>query len=169
MCKGGVIAYEIDPLSGVSDNWILDYVVPNMVRHGIPSEVCIVFGHAVLFRVFDRTGEDAVPTPMRESIMQAYHELESRNILEDGCNPIKRRPLIVTGYDTEVIIDLMEADDDDGQGGLANGDGNPHRAAMIRNQEVCMLSSQILHLCHELCDALTERDCQLMIMKRKLA
>jgi hypothetical protein len=169
MCKGGVIAYEIDPLSGISDNWILDYVVPNMVRHGIPSDVCIVFGRAVLFRVFDRTGEDAVPTPMRESIMQAYHELESRNILEDGCNPIKRRPLIVTGYDTEVIIDMMDADDDDGQGGLANGDGDPRRAAMIRNQEVRMLSSQILHLRRELCDARTEGDRQLTIMKRKLA
>ena len=95
MCKGGVIAYEIDPLSVVSDNWILNYVVPNMVRHGLPHEVCIIVGRAVLFRVFDRTGEDAVPTPMRESIMQAYHELGSRNILEDGCNPIKRRPLIV--------------------------------------------------------------------------
>ena len=47
MCKGRVIAYEIDPLSGVSDNWILDYVVPNMVCRGIPSEVCIVFGRAV--------------------------------------------------------------------------------------------------------------------------
>ena len=140
-----------------------------MVRHGIPSEVCIVFGCAVLFRVFDRTGEDAVPTPMRESIMQAYHELGSRNILEDGCNPIKRRPLIVTGYDTEVIIDLMEADDDDGQGGLANGDGDPRRAAMVRNQEVRMLSSQILHLRRELCDARTEGDRQLTIMKRKLA
>ncbi len=153
----------------MSDNLILDYVVPNMVRHGIPSEVCIVFGRAVLFRVFDRTGEDVVPTPMRESTMQAYHELESHNILEDGCNPIKRRPLIVTGYNMEVIIDLMEADDDDGQGGLANGDGDPRRAAMVRNQEVRMLSSQILHLRRELCDAWTEGDRQLTIMKRKLA
>ncbi len=169
MCKGGIIAYKIDPLSGVSDNWILDYVVPNMVGLGIPSEVCIVFGRAVLFRVFDRTGEDAVPTPMRESIMQAYHELESHNILEDGCNPIKRRPLIMMGYDTEVIIDMMEADDDDGQGGLANGDGDPHWTAMICNQEVRMRSSLILHLRHELCDAWTEVYRQLTIMKRKLA
>jgi len=64
---------------------------------------------------------------------------------------------------------VMDADDDDGQGGLANGDGDPHRAAMIRNQEVRMLSSQILHLHRELCDAQTEGDCQLTIMKRKLA
>ena len=36
------------------------------------------------------------------------------------------------GHNVEVIIDLMEADDDDGQGGLANGDGDPRRAAMVR-------------------------------------
>ena len=84
MCKGGVIAYEIDPLSGVSDNWILDYVVPNMVRHGIPSEVCIVFGRAVLFRVFDRTGEDAVPIPMRESTVRVYNNFGGHNALEQG-------------------------------------------------------------------------------------
>ena len=74
----------------------------------------------------------------------------------------------MTGYGTEVIIDVMEADDDNGQGGLANGDGDPRRAAMIRNQEVRMLSSQILHLHRELCDARTEGDRQLTIMKRKL-
>mgnify|MGYP006214532679 FL=1 len=75
----------------------------------------------------------------------------------------------MTGNDTEVIIDMMEADDDDGQGGLANGDGDPHWTAMICNQEVRMLSSQILHLRRELCDARTEGDRQLTIMKRKLA
>jgi len=88
-----------------------------MVCHGLLCEVCIVFGCAVLFRVFDRRGDDAVPTPMRELIMQVNHDLGSHNILEDGCNPIKRRPLIVTGYNLEVIIDLMEArDEDNGQG-----------------------------------------------------
>jgi hypothetical protein len=106
---------------------------------------------------------------MRESIMQAYHDLGSHNILEDRCNPIKRRPLIVMGYDTEAIIDLMKDDDDDRQGGLANVDGDPRRATMIRNHEVRMLSSQILHSCRKLCDAWTEGDCKVTIMKRKLA
>ena len=50
----------------------------------------------------------------------------------------------MTGYNTEVIIDLMEdRDDDDRQGGLANVDGDPRRAAKICNQEA--LCSQILH------------------------
>jgi hypothetical protein len=83
-----------------------------MVCHWLPCQVCIVFGRAVIIRVFDRTGEDAVIVPMtRESIMMAYHDLRAHNILEEGCKPIKRRSLIVMGYDTEVMIDVMEGED----------------------------------------------------------
>ena len=42
--------------------------------------------------------------------MQAYRDLGSRNILEEGCNPIKKRPLVVSGHDTEVMMDLLEGE-----------------------------------------------------------
>jgi hypothetical protein len=61
MCKGGVIAYLIDEISGVTDAWILEHVVPNMVNHGIDHQVCKVLGRAVLWRLFDRSGDDAFP------------------------------------------------------------------------------------------------------------
>ena len=35
MCKSGAITYVVDEESGVTDEWILDHVVPNMVRSGI--------------------------------------------------------------------------------------------------------------------------------------
>jgi len=113
-CAKGVISYEMDPLSGITENWIVEHVVPNMVSHDIPHQVCIVFGCAVLFRWFDKTGKDAVPTPMRESIKRAYHDFGARHCLEDSCNPVKKRPLVVTGYGTEVTIDIIEGEDDGG-------------------------------------------------------
>ena len=131
-------------------------VVPNMISHGPPRQFCIVFGHAVLFRLFDRTGENATPTPMRESIMRARQDLGARNLLEEGCNPIRRRPLIVVGYDTEVMIYVMEVEGDDDEGGGIGANVDSLRSAMVCNQEVCLLSSQILHLRRELCDAQTE-------------
>ena len=140
------MVYEIDQLSGVSDNWIRAYVVPNMVSHGLPCQVCIIFGRAVLFRLFDRTGDDAVPTPMRESIMRAYQDSGARNLLEEGCNPIRRGPLIVTWYDTEVMLDVMEVEGDDDKGGGLGASVDSCRSAMVRNQEEHLLSSQILHL-----------------------
>ncbi len=54
-------------------------------------------------------------------------------------------------------------------GKLAKCDEYPFRAAMVHNQEVCMLSFQVLGLCHELCNSQTERDFPLNIMKIKLA
>lgn len=75
MWNGRVIVYEINQLSRVSNDWILNHVIPNMVSHGLLQQVCIVFGGAVLFKLFDRTGKDAALTHMRESIMSTYHAL----------------------------------------------------------------------------------------------
>ena len=83
--QGGVICYEIDQLSGITDDWILEHVIPRMVSRGLSGQVCIIFGCAVLFRPFDRTGEDAAPIPMRESIMRVYNNLGGCNVLEQGC------------------------------------------------------------------------------------
>ena len=49
MCKGGAITHAIDDLTGISDNWILEPVVPYMVAHGMNHQVCKVLGRAVLF------------------------------------------------------------------------------------------------------------------------
>ena len=53
LCKGGVVAYLIDEDSGITDQWILDYVVPNMFQTGIHCQVCLVLGHVILWRIFD--------------------------------------------------------------------------------------------------------------------
>ena len=73
------------------------------------------------------------------------------------------------GYDTEVMIEVMKVEGDDDEGGGIGANVDSCRSAMVRNQEVRLLSSQILHLRRELCDAQTEGDRQLTIMKRKLA
>ena len=163
MCKGGVIAYVVDQMSGVTDKWILDHVVPNMVRKGIDEQVCKVLGRSVLWRVFDRSGDDAFPPHRREQIMSAYRDLGARNVLEEGCNPIKRKPLIISGHDTEVIIDLLLDDGSDEAPGV-----DVRRSLAVRNQEVRLLSSQILHMRRELVDARAEADRQIGILKRQL-
>ena len=50
--------------------------------------------------------------------MSAYRDLGARNILELGCNPVKRKPLIVSGHDTEVLIDLLLDDSDEATPGV---------------------------------------------------
>ncbi len=166
LCKGGVVAYLVDPDSGITDDWILQYVVPNMVQHGIETQVCKVLGRAMLWRLFDRSGDDCFPEHRRNQIMQAYRDLGFRNTLEDGCNPVKKRPLVVSGHDAEVMMDLLE-DDIEGEG--VSAADTVRRSIAVRNQEVRLLSSQVIHLRRELSDARAEGDRQLGILKRQLA
>jgi hypothetical protein len=166
LCKGGVIAYLVDPGSGITDEWILQHVVPNLMRHGIELQVCKVLGRAMLWRLFDRSGDDCFPQHRRQQIMQAYRDLGSRNILEEGCNPIKKRPLVVSGHDTEVMMDLLEGELV-GEG--TSGVDAVRRGLAVRNQEVRLLSSQVIHLRRELADARAEADRQLGILKRQMA
>jgi hypothetical protein len=48
LCQG-VNFYEIHQLSGTTDDWILEHVILCMVHHGLPHQVCIIFGCTVLF------------------------------------------------------------------------------------------------------------------------
>ena len=150
-------------MSGVTDKWILDHVLPNMVRHGIDEQVCKVLGRSVLWRSFDRSGDDAFPPHRREQIMSAYRDIGARNILKLGCNPVKRKPLIVSGHDTEVLIDLLLDDSDEATPGVG-----VRRSLAVRNQEVRLLSSQIIHMHCELVDARAEADRQMASSRDKL-
>ena len=71
------MVYVVDPLSGVTEQWILDHVVPNLTKKVTP-EVAKVLGRAVLFRVFDSSGEVAFPPHRREQILEAYSDLGYR-------------------------------------------------------------------------------------------
>ena len=86
-CKGGAIAYCVNENSGISDDWILTHVVPNMYAYGIDKQVCIVLGRALLFRVFDASGA-YLPPKMRDDILGAFNDLGDRNRMADGEMPI---------------------------------------------------------------------------------
>ena len=152
------MAYVVDPLSGVTDQWILDHVVPNLTKKVTP-EVAKVLGRAVLFRVFDNSCGDAFPPHRREQIFEAYSDLGFRNQLVDGSNPIKRKPLVVSGHDSEVVMDLMDTEDNH---------EDARRSLALRQQEVRMLATQVLHLRRELIDARAEAERQVAVMKRQL-
>ena len=101
MCKGRPIVYAVDPMAGVTDDWILSYVLPTIVKAGVPEDVCKLFGRAALFHIFGISGEQAVPPVLHSRITQAYQDVWWCKGLEEGTNPMQRKPIAVTGYDTE--------------------------------------------------------------------
>jgi hypothetical protein len=89
LAKGGVCVYVVEEASGISDDWICDHVVPNMMAaQDIDRQVCVVFGRALLWRVFDKSGDLAIPQRKREYILQAFADLSDRNGLGAGVNPV---------------------------------------------------------------------------------
>ena len=53
LCVVGVIVYSAREESGISSKWILDHVVPHRRMVGIPFQVCIVLGQAMLWKVWE--------------------------------------------------------------------------------------------------------------------
>ena len=88
LAKGGAIVYTVQEGSGVTDDWILTHVVPNMVARGIQRQVCIVLGRAVLWRAFDAATNHAFPEAKLQYIQRAYADIGDRNTLNAGSNPV---------------------------------------------------------------------------------
>ncbi|KAL7525427.1 hypothetical protein ACHAXR_000999, partial [Thalassiosira sp. AJA248-18] len=116
LCKGGPVVYSQKTESGITDQWILDYVVPNMAHH-LPRQACIVLGRALLWKIFHHSGE-SLPAGIRSRVMSAYNDLgDLRAALDDGENPVSKTPIGVAGVDSELIIEEIMGDFEEGGGG----------------------------------------------------
>ena len=141
------MTYEVEEASGITDQWVLDYVVPHMCESGeVPRQVCLVLGRAALWRLFDPSGDNIVPEEMRARVMARYADLGHDNTLPVGSNPVRKVPLIVDGADSEVLIDRVDYGDDNEGGGRGDDgdamalDGRQRRA--LSNAQLRMLTSQ---------------------------
>ena len=66
---------------------------------------------ALLWRIFDEVKLFSVPEKIFRMVKNAYQDLGDRCRLPEGDNPVEKVPLIVTGSDAEVHIDVLLEDD----------------------------------------------------------
>ena len=109
--------------------------------------------------MFDSCGDDLVPSEQRIQIFQRYEDLGVNNLLPVGVSPVRKSPLIVDGYDSEVLIDQMVGHNDNDE---------PNNPALmermgLRRQEIRLLASQVTHLRRELADSRVEHERQLQV------
>ena len=75
LCIGGPCSYSVREGSGISDDWILENVVPQIASH-FPRAVALVLGRALLWLVFDdyhiQDGESYLPNDMIDRVWLAY-------------------------------------------------------------------------------------------------
>ena len=107
------MTYVVEEASGITDHWIIDYVVPNMAQKGISRQVCLVLGITILWRMFDPSGDDLIPEEQRSRVMARYGDLGNANLLAPGTNPVRKVPLVVDGCDAEVLIDQVVGGDEE--------------------------------------------------------
>lgn len=148
LCKGGPVAFVVKDEAGITDQWILDYVVPHIAQR-VPRAASLVFGRALLWKLFDPETKHHVPAEIRTRVSNAYRGITTT--LEEGDNPVRKVPLGVMGMDAELIID--EIIGGDGEGG---GDYRHHQG--MAREEIRLLASQVLHLRRENADQRAELD-----------
>jgi hypothetical protein len=140
LCRGGACKYVVKAGSGISDDWILEYVVPH-IRMRFSRSVALVLGRALLWAVFEDFGV-YLPIALRNRIQTAYADIPGRQLVA-GENPVKRVPLVVSGNEGEVYIDELAGDDDDDDG------ERPRRRARYERNELLGLHSQVTLLRQE--------------------
>ena len=103
LCVGGPIKYVLQEGSGIVENWLLQNVVPNILRSPrMNRQVAAVLAVPLLWAAFDPDMEDSMPAGVRNRIRAAYENIRQ---LPAGENPVVRVPVVVTGHNDQVHID----------------------------------------------------------------
>jgi hypothetical protein len=72
---------------GVSDDWLAEFVVPNIRRH-FSHEVGMVLGRALLWASFEGEVKEILPPALSNCIITAYADIRR---LPEGENPVKKK------------------------------------------------------------------------------
>ena len=118
LCKGGAIHYKIKEEYKISEDWILEYVVPHIATI-CDRSVSLVLGRALLWRCMDVSESIVVPEGIKARVRTAFTELAHRNHVSSEENPVVKVDMIVTGHDARVFIDFNEEEDDISQRNIA--------------------------------------------------
>lgn len=101
LCLGGPCKYVVREDSGVTDEFILNYVTPH-ARTRVGDRVAVILGKALLWYIFHPEAEDYVPETIYRRVMDAYDAIR---VLPENTNPVSKKPIVVTGHEGEVYMD----------------------------------------------------------------
>jgi len=167
LCVGGPVKYQLRENSGITDNWMLETVIPNG-RTMVDDAAAVIIGKALLWYSFVPEGHAGVPAALRARIRDAYALIN--NDFEAGTNPVRKIPVVVTGHDGEVYIDEIPDGgfenngntDNGGNHNGGNGNGGAFVDRTIRDQLLAM-HSQLHGVCRsegEICQMIQQMTVQ---------
>jgi len=108
LCIGGPCKYVLNEESGVSDDWLLQYVVPNICME-FPRNVALTLARPLLWAAFEPSLLGFLPGKLTQRIQMAYALVRN---LPPGTNPVGKRLIVVNGAEAELYIDEIWDPDD---------------------------------------------------------
>ena len=132
---GGAVKYKVKPDSRISDNFILEKVVPstNTIKN---RKTSLILGTALLWAVFDQELSRILDPTYVEGVQQAYNELGST--LQPGENPVTKVLLQISGHGGSLYITEIV--------NVTEGNENERNIGTNNEVEIRALISQICQL-----------------------
>ena len=112
LCIGGACKYVLKESCGVTDEWLLETVAPNILLQ-FPREVALTLARPLLWAVFEPHLQGYLPETLTERVRSAYAFVRR---LPAAATPVEKFPIIITGAEGEVYIDEIGVDLDQGAG-----------------------------------------------------
>ena len=116
---GGPCKYVLVENCGLLDEWLLEYVVPNISLQ-YPRAVELTLARPLLWASFESTLQEYLPPALTRQIRSAYAFARR---LPQGKNPVEKRLVVVTGSEAELYIDEIDAEFMHTVGGQEDGSG----------------------------------------------
>ena len=140
LCIGGPCKYVLKENSGVTENFLLQHVVPNIRAH-FSANVAKVLAKPLLWMALSDDAGRFLPQELVDRIKTAYINIR---VLPENENPVKKVLLIVTGDEGEVYLD--EIGGNLGGDGGAGGGGNALLMQASQRDQLLALYSQVSSL-----------------------
>ena len=119
LCVGGRCKYELVDGSAITQPWLREVVVPNIIaKPGISDCVADVLALPLLWAAVEPEMEGQMPETTRNRIRNAYN---NQRVLVEGLNPVRKRLLVISGQDARLNITVVP--DGGGFGGGMGGGG----------------------------------------------
>ena len=111
LCVGGAVKYEVKEDSGVTDEFILNTVVP-YTKQLLGQSVALVLGKALLWGMCDSEFLSVVTSQHRTNVMASINALTS--LLAEGVNAVEKVVLIISGHGGNLFITEVVSSGSDG-------------------------------------------------------
>ena len=104
--RGGPINYQVKADSGISEDWILTFIVPAIASKYCRS-VSLVLVRALLWRIFDEVQNFSVPDNIFRRVNNYYQDLGEMCRFTEEENIVENVPLIATGSTLIYLLKMM--------------------------------------------------------------